>query len=284
MDWTKQAGSMADHYQGFLAPAMFEPCAELLLDAAGVTEGMKVLDVACGTGVVSRVAARRAGADGAVVGVDLAPPMIEVARAQPPEAGAAPIDYREGDVLALPVPDGGFDVVVCQHGLQFFSDKPAALREMARALRPGGTVAIACWAPLDGNPYMQDTVASLRDHVGEEAAAGMRMPFSLGADDIEALLGGFDDVSVQVLAVPTAFRATPEEAAVRMVLAGPLAPMFTELPEAQRNAFRDGHGAKIAQYDTGDGYLRPPMHSSIATARRPDAHDDAKTGGAAMTA
>lgn len=284
MDWTKQADSMADHYQGFLAPAMFEPCAEILLDAAELAPGMDVLDVACGTGVVSRAAARRVGAGGTVLGIDMAPPMLHLARAQPPEDGAAAIDYREGDAQTLPVGYDAFDVVVCQHGVQFFPDRAAAVREMARAVRPGGTIAIACWARLEDSPYIMAIVESLRDHLGEEAAAGMRMPFSVGPDDLAELLDGLEAVSVKVAQVPAAYRAAPREAAARMILAGPLAPAFTSLDETRREAFTEDLGAKMAAHDSGDGYLRPPMFSSIATARRavamtPDARREAAAAG-----
>jgi len=96
-----------------------------------------VLDVACGTGIVARQAAPLVGADGQVVALDMNPAMLAVARALPAPSGAT-IHWREGDAMDLPFEDGAFDVVLCQHGLQFVPDRARAVREMRRVLAPGG--------------------------------------------------------------------------------------------------------------------------------------------------
>ena len=266
MDWTKQGGSMAEGYQGFLVPAMFEPCAEAVLDAAGLRPGADVLDVECGTGAMSRAAAARVGPDGSVVGVDLAPPMLEIARTQ----GGDRIEYRQGDALALPVDDAAFDVAICQHGFQFFPDRPAALGEMVRALRPGGQVAIACWTRLDDSPSFTVMIPALVAALGEEQAGAMRMPFSVGPDDLEALLdgAGLDDVTVREAEVPAAFAGEPGEVATRAIMSGPLGAQFQELPQEDRDAFAAQVGGDLAGY-ADDGYLRVPMFTTIATAQTP---------------
>src|SRR4051794_19383401 len=142
-DWSAQGGSGPTVYQEFLVPAMFTPFAESLVQQTGIGAGTRVLDVACGTGAASRAAAR---AGGAVVGVDLGEPTLAVARSFPVEDGTTAIDYRQGDATALPVEDDAFDVAICQQGLQFFPEKEAALREMRRALKPGGRLGVATWA------------------------------------------------------------------------------------------------------------------------------------------
>jgi len=116
-----------------------------------------VLDVACGTGVVTRAAAERVASGGRVAGIDLNPGMIAVARSLPPTAGAA-IEWHEASALALPFADSGFDVVLCQQGLQFFPDKALALREMRRVLRPGGRLALSVWN--NAGPYSTAVVAN----------------------------------------------------------------------------------------------------------------------------
>src|SRR3954449_8569508 len=120
MDWSAQGGSGPANYQGFLVPAMFEPFAKTLMEQAGVKPGDRVLDVACGTGAASRAAARQAGAQGSVTGVDLGEPPLAIARSFEPEPGAAPIEFLQGDAGALPVEDASFDVAICQQGMQFF--------------------------------------------------------------------------------------------------------------------------------------------------------------------
>ncbi len=270
MDWTKQGGSMAENYQAILVPGMFAPCAEILLDAVGVNEGDDVLDVACGTGIVSRKAAARAGESGSVTGVDLGPPMLEVARRQDSEAGAAPIDYGEGDALALPVADEAFDVVLCQHGFQFFADRPAALAEIVRALRPGGRLGIACWTRFDDSPSFVGLAEALRDHLGEEQAAAMRMPFAVSPDVLEQLLADapLDDVELSEVPVETAYPGTPEELGARFVLAGPLGPAFAELSQERQQAFAAQYSETLRPH-ARDGVLSPPLFTTIATARRP---------------
>ena len=105
---------------------------------------MRVLDVATGSGPVARCAARRVGPTGHVVATDIAAAMLDVAR-RPPVAGGAPILYVQSPAAPLRADSGAFDLVTCQQSLQFFPDRLAALREMKRALRPGGQLAVAVW-------------------------------------------------------------------------------------------------------------------------------------------
>ncbi|HLU68463.1 MAG TPA: methyltransferase domain-containing protein, partial [Kofleriaceae bacterium] len=120
------AGSGPENYQRYFVPAIGAPLAAALVDAAGPRPGERVLDVACGTGVVARLVAERVGSSGAVTGLDCNPGMLAVARSLP--ASGARIEWREGSAEALPLSDGSFDLVTCQMGLQFFSDRALALR------------------------------------------------------------------------------------------------------------------------------------------------------------
>jgi ubiquinone/menaquinone biosynthesis C-methylase UbiE len=149
-------------YERFLVEPLFRPFAQTLLDRAalGVTE--RLVDVACGTGIVARIARDRMGDGGHVVGVDTSPGMLAVARAVAPS-----VEWREGDAASLPVRDGeAFDVVTCHQGLQFFADRPAAVREMRRVLAPGGRLAIGTWRPLDDTPLFRDLHALAQRHAG----------------------------------------------------------------------------------------------------------------------
>jgi len=121
----------AELYERYVARYILGPWAPSLVDAAGLATGERALDVACGTGVVARIAAQRVGPAGHVVGVDLNPGMIAVARSVPAPIGA-PIEWLERSALDLRLEDAKFDVVLCQQGLQFFPDKALALREMRR--------------------------------------------------------------------------------------------------------------------------------------------------------
>ena len=174
------AGSAAEIYQQRLVPAIFGPWAPQLLDLVGVRLGERVLDVACGTGVVARLAAERAGPEGWVVGLDLNSGMLAVAASLP--VVGAPVEWRQASAEQLPFPDHSFDVVCCQLGLQFFADRVAALREMSRVLVRDGRVAILVWRPIEYSPGFEVLAQALDRHVGTAAAAIMRAPFALGAE------------------------------------------------------------------------------------------------------
>jgi ubiquinone/menaquinone biosynthesis C-methylase UbiE len=136
------AVSAAEVYDEFFAPALFDQWPEQVLDAAAVAPGKRVLDVGCGTGILTRAAAGRVGSAGHVVGLDPNPGMLTVAR-----RSAEAIDWREGVAESLPFEDGSFHRVVSQFAAMFFTDADTAISEMARVLAPSGKVAIATWAP-----------------------------------------------------------------------------------------------------------------------------------------
>jgi ubiquinone/menaquinone biosynthesis C-methylase UbiE len=139
-----------DHFVGnILAGAT-----ELLLDVAAPKPGEQVLDVACGTGIVARHVASRISNKGSVIGLDIDPAMLAVARQVPPPTGA-PIFWREGDAPALPFDNGRFDLVLCQHGLQYFHDPLVAIKEMRRVLMSVGRVAVSVLASLEHNSFFQ---------------------------------------------------------------------------------------------------------------------------------
>jgi ubiquinone/menaquinone biosynthesis C-methylase UbiE len=142
--------SFPEIYEQALVGPIFRPWVEQLLDDVELARGDRVLDIACGTGIVARLAKERLSGTGTVVGVDLSPPMLAMARKVAPD-----IDWREGDAGALPLLDNEqFDVVVSQQGLQFFPDKPAAARQMRRALATTGRLAVSTWRPDEEAPVL----------------------------------------------------------------------------------------------------------------------------------
>src|SRR5262249_53538725 len=155
-------------------------------DAAHARAGNRVLDVACGTGVVAREAARRVGSGGSVTGIDCNEGMLVVARRLAPA-----IQWQIGAAEALPAASGAFDVVVSQFGLMFFGDRMAALKEMWRVLRPGGGLAVAVWDALEHSPGYAAMVALLERLFGKRIADELRAPFALG--DRKALASLFSD-------------------------------------------------------------------------------------------
>jgi SAM-dependent methyltransferase len=169
------ATDAAQAYETSLVPALMEEWAPRLVAAARIQAGDQVLDVACGTGVLTRAVAARVGSTGSVAGLDLDPGMLAVARARRPD-----LEWMEGSAEQLPYPDASFDAVVSQFGLMFFPDKPAAIAEMWRVLRPGGRMAVAVWASLDATPAYDRETRLIEQHAGPRASAPLRLPFTLG--------------------------------------------------------------------------------------------------------
>ena len=170
-------GNAAERYERWVVPFISGPWAPALLDLVGLRAGERVLDVACGTGVVSRLAARRVAPSGTVTGLDLNEGMLSVAERLPLPPGLT-IDWRQGSALALPFADRAFDVVVCQHGLMFFPDRVKALGEIRRVLTPVGRVAVSVWT--GPSPYFTAQREGLARYVSAEAASTGAVAFSLG--------------------------------------------------------------------------------------------------------
>jgi SAM-dependent methyltransferase len=182
--------SAAEVYDEFFLPALFEAWPPHLIAAAQLRPGMRVVDVACGTGALTLAAARAVSPGGSAVGLDLNPGMLAVARRKAPE-----IDWREGPAEALPFSTGEFDAALGQFGLMFFQDKCAALREMWRVLRPGGRLVIAVWDALENTPGYSGVTALLARLFGEEVAGLLRVPYALG--DARLLEGLLLDAGVE---------------------------------------------------------------------------------------
>lgn len=147
---TAFTGSVAQFYERYMVPLIFEPYAVDLARRVAQAGPGRVLELAAGTGVVTRQLAVMLGASAEIVATDLNPAMIE-------EAGrigtARPVQWRAADAMQLPFEHGAFDAVVCQFGCMFFPDKPQAFREARRVLRPGGLFAFNAWGPIAVNEF-----------------------------------------------------------------------------------------------------------------------------------
>jgi ubiquinone/menaquinone biosynthesis C-methylase UbiE len=192
-----QLGNPAESYERYFVPALADPLARDLIEVAALRSGERVLDVACGTGVVARLASEQVGSAGTVEGLDPNPAMLAVARSTTPPGTT--IEWHQASAESMPLPEASFDAVLCQIGLQFVPDKHAAVREMRRVLVPGGRLIFSVPGPTP--PLFEVLEGALAQHVAGEAAAFVRLVFSLD-DPAEAreLLAdaGLRDVSVQV--------------------------------------------------------------------------------------
>ncbi len=258
-------GTPAENYQRFFVPSIGGPVADDLIGIAALQPGQRVLDVACGTGVVTRLAAERVGASGAVAGLDVTPGMLAVARATTPPDIA--IDWHEASAESMPLADTGFDVVLCQMGLQFIPNKLAALREMRRVLDTGGRVFVTVPGPKPTIfAIMTDALAR---HLGPEVASFGDLVFSMhDVDELTDLMrsAGFRDIDVQ--AKPKSLRVpAPAEFLWQYIYSTPVAEAAAQAGEAKREALERDVCAKWQEFVV-DGSMVFEVGMTTATAQK----------------
>lgn len=261
------SGSGAAMYEKYAALYMGQ-WAPGLIEVAALKPGERVLDLACGTGLVARQAAARVGPAGRVTGLDINAGMLAVARALPLEPGAS-VSWIEGSASAIELPDASFDVILCQQGLQFFPDRDAALREMLRVLVPGGRLAFSVWK--SASPYNDAVAETLGRLAGAETAAKYRagrhklLP-TAGALHGMMVAAGFRGVEVRSRTMIIHLPAI--EKFVLGHLAGhPVAGAIDALGENGRAAFARHIKTALQPYAEGDGVAYPD-EAHIATALR----------------
>ena len=258
-------GSAPENYERYFVPVIGAPLAEDLVDQAALRPGERVLDVACGTGVVSRLAARRVGPTGTVVGIDLNPGMLAVARSVVP-AGVA-IEWHESNVERLPLPDESFDVVLCSLGFQFVQDRLAALREIRRVLAPGGRLVLNAPGPAPRTFVV--LAEALARNIDPELAAFVYQVFSL--HDTGELRRLIDDAGLREGAARSNGRTlrlpAPEAFLWQYVHSTPLAGPVAQANEENRAALeRDVVAGWRAFVEGGALLLR--LDVAVATCRK----------------
>lgn len=253
-DFKNSGNSVALAYEELLVPRIFVPWAKLLLTEANLSPGETVLDVACGPGTVAHMASEMVGPKGKVTAADISPPMLDIARSKPSPANSAPIEYVESPAHPLSVDDASFNLTVCQQGLQFFPEKVEALKEMARATRPGGRMAVAVWGSLSQNPIFGEICAGLAETLPASIADMMKAPFSLNdPEQLKALAkeAGLKNVEVKTHSLPLIFENGIDQV-VRVLDATPLAPQIAELGPEKQEAVTKCLQNRLKQFSNGD--------------------------------
>ena len=259
-------GSAAQRYQEFFVPAIGLPVAAELMRAAALQHGDAVLDVACGTGVIARLAAAAVGDAGSVAGVDVAHEMLEVAESV--EHAGSPIEWRQADAASLPYPDDSFDVVTCQMGLMFMEDRAAALSEMRRVTKYGGRVVVN--TPGTIQPPFEKMARTLGAHIAPEAVGFVRAVFSL--DDRAELAvmlesAGLDEVETSGYSARLDLPG-PAELLWNYINLTPMAPIVAAAPaeakDAMEHQFIDDTGGSLVD---GRVAVDQPMNLAIGRHR-----------------
>jgi ubiquinone/menaquinone biosynthesis C-methylase UbiE len=262
-DW-KVPGSGPEIYETVFVPAMMGEWAPRVIALANPQPGERVLDVACGTGALTRVVAQSIGPNGRVVGLDLSPEMLAEARKITLDpSNAAPIEWREGDASAIPFEDEAFDIVFCNFGLMFFPDRVAALKEMRRVLKPDGRLALAVWGSIAKCPGQVAMKESWKRHFTEDAGL-FDAQHSLGNAETGLSLihdAGFRDVSVQAVMGVVRLPSPVHLARSYGAMAG------IQADEKTRTEVIDEVSSALQSYVGAEG-LEYPIEAILASARK----------------
>ncbi len=263
MEWGT-AGDFPSVYEELMVPAFFGHYAEDLVARAELQEGDRLLDVACGTGIVPRAAAATGTPLGRITGLDMTPGMLAVAARVAGDTGA---EWVEGDATAMPFEDGSFDVLTCQQGLQFFPDRDAGAREFRRVLAPGGRALVACWTAIEDQTAHNAYMAAIAPFEPDLAGVGSA-PFAFSdADALAALLEGAGFAQVDVVRVEHVARFASAGEFVRSFAEGsPLALALAGMPPERDTAMREAALPALAAFEDDTGFAAP-MATHVAVAR-----------------
>ena len=259
--WDLAADAYARYWHGPLAGVQGE-----LLTLAALAPGETVLDVACGTGVVSVDAARAVGPAGRVLGVDLADAMVRASRRRAQDLGLGQAAFERMDAERLALPDAGFDVALCALGLMYVPDPDTALQELHRMLRPGGRAVLAVWgdrASCGWAPLFGIVDAEVRSEV-------CPLFFGLGQGDALArrCVSAGLQVTLEVRRRDTLDYRDAAEACAAAFAGGPVAMAWSRFDETVRGRVQSRYIEAIAAWRDGEGY-RVPAEFVIVAARRP---------------
>jgi ubiquinone/menaquinone biosynthesis C-methylase UbiE len=261
---------LAESYERFMVPSLFAPWSSYLIQRANPQPGERVIDIACGTGIVARNVAPLVGLRGIVMGLDANPDMINIARTAA-ERDHTAIEWHTGPAEQLPFPDENFDLIFCQFGLMFFSDRHLALTEMHRVLKTGGRVIMSVWQGLDRHPFYQTLHVVSQRHLGKSSVQAV---FSLGdADELYKLLtdSGFRHIEIEPMSITAHFPNAEEflawEIDVDPTETPGLQNLDTEIQQVILAAVRQdmqGPLEKVMQ----DNQVVLPFHAHVAQARK----------------
>lgn len=256
------SNDQAEAYQRMGEAGFMGPLARRLAESARLQAGERVLDVACGTGLVTREAAQRVGASGSVSGADLNTGMLAVAERLSPE-----IQWHECDASELPADDGAFDVVLCQQGLQFFPEPGQALEEMHRVLSDSGRLVAAVWPPVEENVFLRERVQAIAPFVTEEPTAQPTSPLhEVGGLASAIRSAGFAEA--QVIKQTAVVSLPPMEEFLPLIYrAVPAGVDFAALQESQQRSVIDHMNGALAEHAVPGGF-EVPFVTNVAFARK----------------
>ena len=259
--------SIAGAYADVLVPILFEPWAQSLLEEYGPWEGRSVLDLACGTGIVANLLAKKVESSGSVIGMDMNREMLDIAAAQ--SESQPNLKFVTCSAERLDCPDSSFDYVICQQGFQFFSDRNAAANEIHRVLRGDGTAIASVWKPVSECQFFGticDALAAIDEH---EIADMMRVPFDFMPRNelVEAFeSAGFSTVGVSRKEKNLLMSGGIQQA-IQAAYSTPIGPSLRALASDTQAEFVEALTSRAMQLD-GDSVTMGKMVSDVLVAAR----------------
>jgi SAM-dependent methyltransferase len=255
--------------------ARLAPVAEELLTRAGLRRGQRVIDVGCGTGATTLAIAEQVGPEGAVLAVDISAPMLALARRRVAERSLDHVRFLNADAQSHGFEPASHDLLLSRFGVMFFGDPVAAFANLMSALRPGGRLALVCWAPLDDNPWFKEPLAAGIRRLGPPEPQPPRAPGPLALAEtgyIDEILSGagFVERRIETVTTQLAGAATAEEEAAFACQVGPLTRLLqaSEPDPATRQSILDEVTERFRRYQGGTG-VRIPATLHYVSARRP---------------
>jgi ubiquinone/menaquinone biosynthesis C-methylase UbiE len=264
---TSFSGSVPQNYETYLGPLFFEPYATDLAQRLGALQAMNtILEIACGTGRVTRHLADKLLPGAQLVATDLNPDMLSMAMSIVP---SPQVQWQVADAHSLPFDAGVFDAVICQYGIMFFQDKPQALREIGRVLKPGGTFLFNTWDKLQHNSLAQQAQTVLEELYPHDPPHFLdKGPYSFhDKDQIQTLLtqAGFSAIRIEVVAKSST--AVSADDAVKGILDG--TPNFSYIAERNLPAATAREKLKVSLIrHFGETNLVLPMQALVVKATK----------------
>ena len=271
----RQWGSVADGWYRWWPT--FEqsarPVSDRMIELSGIGPGSDVLDIACGIGEPAITAAKLVGSEGRVTATDLADEMLALAQQRATELELDNMEFRQVDAEAIPYPDESFDAALCRWGLMFMPDKPAALGEMRRVLRPGGRLVAVVWGTPQQVPLLSMPMGVAREMMDVPVPPpGAPGPFSMADPaQVEQALGaaGFAQVKCESIDVIFAVASPEELVQFTMDVAAPVRALLDGKPESLREEFCAALAGAFRRHAAADGTIRIHNEAIAAVGSRP---------------
>lgn len=267
---TDEKMSPAQMYEKYIVQSTFVPWTPILIDLAKPQPGEHVLDMACGTGIVARHLAPIIGKKGKIVGVDISPSMLQVAQTIAKKQGLE-AEWIEAKGENTGLPDHSFDLIICQQGLQFFSDRKAGVKEMLRVLKPRGRAVVSVWTSLENHQIWEAVCRSESKHLNIPLSQ-VSTPWTMGnAKELNILFenAGFKEIEIKTETELVRYPSADTFIELSLAAAVAMMPHLAQDEAKKANlieATKKDTEHILQEYNTANGLIFP-MQSNIVVAK-----------------